>query len=258
MSSVFPTRFTLPLTREARFTTRLNRAPDFTEVRTGDQLTPLFRWNLQLGPLSDAEFAAIQSFHAACNGAYQSFVFLDPLDNLLQWSEDFSQAVWQKSNPSGIAITSGVGDPFGGSTAQTIANTSGAVNALSQSIGANPQGITFTGSVWLIGAATLHLTDGASQTFSATVAAGAWTRYSLTGAFAGSGSQIVFAADIAAGASVSLFGAQLVATAGRGSYTRTTTVSGFHPNCAFDPQPLAHRVIAPGINQVKLSITEHA
>jgi hypothetical protein len=258
MSSVFPTRFTLPLTREARFTTRLNRAPDFTEVRTQDQLTPLFRWNLQLGPLSDSDLAAIQSFHASCGGAYQSFVFLDPLDNLLSWSEDFAQAVWQETAPSGVVITSGIADPFGGTTAQNIANTSGAVNTLSQSIAANPQGITFTGSVWLIGAATLHVTDGGSQVFSTPATASAWTRYSVTGAFAGSASQIIFAADIAAGASVSLFGAQLVATAGAGSYTRTTTVSGFHPNCAFDPQPLAHRVIGPGVNQVKLSITEHA
>jgi hypothetical protein len=258
MPEVFPTRFTLPLTREVRFTTRLNRTPDFTELRAQDQAAPLFRWDLQLGPLSDAEFAAIQGFYAARGGGYESFVFLDPLDNLLQWSEDFSQAAWLKSNPSGISITSGIADPLGGSTAQAIANTGGSVNTLSQSIAANPQGITLTASVWLLGTVTLRLTDGAGQTFSSTVTAGSWTRHSVSGMFASAGSQIVFAIDLPASASVSLFGAQLVATAGAGSYTRTTTVSGFHPNCAFDSQPLAHRVVAPGVNHVKLSILEHA
>src|ERR1043165_5532155 len=100
MPEVFPTRFTLPLTREVRFNTRLNHLADASELRAQDQLAPLFRWNLKIGPISDAELAAIQSFHAARGGGYESFILLDPLDNLLLWSEDFSQAAWQKSSPS--------------------------------------------------------------------------------------------------------------------------------------------------------------
>lgn len=258
MSEIFPTRFSLPLSRELAFTTRLNRTPDFTELRAQDQPAPLFRWDLDLGPLSDADFAAVQNFHAARGGAYESFTFLDPLDNLLQWSEDFSQASWQKSSPSQITITFGVADPFGGSAAQTVTNTAGSTNTVSQSIAANPQGITATGSLWLRGTVTLRLTDGGSQSFTRTVTAVAWTRFILTGTFASSGAQMTFAVDFGVGASASLFGAQLVALPGAGAYTRTTTLCGFHPNCAFDARPLTHRVIAPGVNQVKLSIVEHA
>src|SRR5260221_2589732 len=170
MPEVFPTRCTLPMTRQSRYTTRINRMPDLAETRTGDQLGPLFRWDLQLGPLSDADAAAIQDFYAARNGGYESFAFLDPLDNLLQWSEDFSQAVWQKSSPANFAVSSGVSDPLGGSAAQTLSNTSGATNTMSQTLLANPQGSTFTASVWLQGSAmvtpqvTLRLTDAAGQT----------------------------------------------------------------------------------------------
>jgi hypothetical protein len=262
MPNVFPTRFTLPLARESRFTSRINRTPDFTEIRAQDQTGPLFLWNLQLGPLTDADAATLQNFYAACNGGYQSFAFLDPLDNLLQWSEDFTQACWQKTSPSSFGITSGGSDPLGGSGAQTLSNTTAAVNTVSQSLAVNPQGLTLTASVWLLGSGapiTLRVSDGGSQNFAATISpAGSWQRYTVTGTFAASGSEIVWAADLPANAGAEFFGAQLAAMPGPGAYTRTTTVSGFHPNCCFDSQSLAHRVIAPNQNQVTVSIMEHA
>jgi hypothetical protein len=261
MSEVFPTRYTLPLEREARFTSRVNRMPDFTEIRDQDQTSPLFRWNLQLGPLTDADATTLQSFYAACNGGYQTFAFLDPLDNLLQWSEDFTQAAWQKTAPSFLGITSGGSDPLGGTGAQTLANTRASVNTVSQTLAANPQGMTLTASVWLIGSSpiTLRVSDGGSQTFAVTVSpTGSWQRYTVTGTFAASGSQIVWSADLPANASAEFFGAQLVATPGPGAYTRTTTVSGFHPNCCFDSQSFTHRALAVNQNQVTVSIVEHA
>ena len=78
------------------------------------------------------------------------------------------------------------------------------------------------------------------------------------GTFAAGGSQIVWSADLPANGSAEFFGAQLVATPGPGAYTKTTTVSGFHPNCCFDSQSLAHRATAPNQNQVNVSIVEHA
>jgi hypothetical protein len=260
MSNRFPTVFTLPLARESRFTSRVNRTPDYTEWRAPDQTGPLFRWDLQIGPLSDAEATTLQNFYASCNGGYQTFAFLDPLDNLLQWSQDFTQACWQASTPSSLQVTSGGSDPLGGTGAQTLANTSAAVNTVSQSLTANPQGMTLTASVWLIGSApiTLRVSDGGSQVSAAVISpTGSWHRYTVTGTFAASGSQIVWSADLPANGGAEFFGAQLVATPGPGAYTRTTTVSGFHPNCCFDSQTLAHRVTAQNQNQVSVSIVEH-
>jgi hypothetical protein len=262
MPEVFPTRFTLPLSREARFTSRVSRTPDFTEMRAADQATTLFRWDLQVGPLTDADATSLQAFYASCNGGYQSFVFLDPLDNLLNWSEDFAQSCWLKTIPSSLRIAGGGTDPLGGSAAQTLTNTVGSVNTISQTLTANPQGTTLTASVWLIGLGapvTLRLSDGGSQNFATTVSPGpSWQRYFVIGAFAASGSQITWAADLPANGSAQFFGAQLVATRGPGTYTRTTTVSGFHPNCCFDSQSFAHRVIAPNQNQITCSVMEHA
>lgn len=262
MSELFPPRYTLPLTREVRFTSQVNRASDYSEVRSQDQAGPLFRWNLQIGPLTDAEAAALQSFYAARNGAYESFIFFDPLDNLLRWSEDFSQAPWVKTSPSALQITYGIGDPQGGTSAQTLTNTGASVNTISQPLAANPLGITFTASVWLMGAGvpvTLRISDGASQVFSKQVTlTGSWQRYSVTGSFTASGAQIVCEVDLPANASAVFFGAQLVATPGPGAYSRTTTVSGYHAKCCFDATPPKHRVIAPGHNQIKFAIVETA
>lgn len=235
MPEVFPPLATFPLSREARFTTRLNQMADLTEYRAAERAVPLFRWDLTLGPVTDAEVSTVRDFFQARGGGYESFCFFDPLDNLLQWSEDFSQAAWQKSSPADMQITSGVADPMGGMAAQTLSNTGTASNIVKQTIPMNPVGITFTGSFWMK-AATAPVSN--------------WKRFLVTGTQAG------LEIEIPAGASVDLFGAQLVAAAGPANYTRTTTVSGFHSNCRFESAAFDHRVLAPNVNQLRLAISE--
>ncbi len=240
MPEVFPTLATFPLSREIRFATRLNQMTDLTEYRTADSAAPLFRWDLAIGPLSDAEAATVRDFFQARGGGYESFCFFDPLDNLLQWSEDFSQAAWQKSSPADLQISG-----------QTLTNTGASPNVVKQTIAVSTAGITFTGSVSLKAATapvTLRLTGGAQQT----VTPGSdWRRFSMT-----DGSVTGLEIEIAPGASVDVFGAQLVAANGPANYMRTTTVSGVHLNCRFDPSVFDHRVLAPNVNHIKLTVTE--
>ena len=261
MPPVFPPRFTYPLAREVRFNTRLNRMADWREYRATELATPLLRWELDLEPLEDTDLASLEAFFNARGGPYESFVFLDPLDNLLQWSEDFTQAAWQKTSPADLQITPGVADPLGGTAAQTLSNTGAASNAVRQFIAAPPAGITFTGSVWLkaSGASlTLRLTDTAAEAFSRTVTPGPqWSRFHLTATFASSGTQVGWEIEIPPGATVEAFGAQMVAAKGPDGYTRTTTVSGFHPTCRFETETFTHRALGPNVNQARLAIVEH-
>lgn len=260
MPEVFPPLATYPLSREVRFTTRLNHLTDSTEYRATELAVPLFHWDLSVQPLSDAGLTTVQNFFQARGGAYESFGFLDPLDNLLLWSEDFTQAAWQKSNPVDLHVTAGITDPLGGTAAQTLNNTGFFPNVVQQIVAAKPGGITFTVSVWLkAGTApiTMRLSDGATETFSLTVTSGSgWTRYHLTGTFSGAGTQVGSEIEIPAGAGVGVFGAQMVAAVGPAGYTRTTTVSGFHPNCRFGAGAFDHRSVAPGVNRLRLAITE--
>src|SRR5262245_14948457 len=83
---------------ETLYSTRLN----VTEQRASDA-GPRRMWDLEL-ILSDTDVAPVLAMFAAHGGPYESFVFLDPVDNLLKWSEDVAQAAWEKSEPSFLPI----------------------------------------------------------------------------------------------------------------------------------------------------------
>lgn len=262
MPEVFPPFATYPLSREVRFTTRLNKLADLTEYRATERATPLFRWELDLRPLEDSELADLQNFFQARGGPYEGFIFFDPLDNLLKWSEDFSQAAWQKTSPADLQITSGIADPLGGGAAQRLTNTGGAPNSVRQFIAAAPAGITLCGSLWLRMATapiTLRLSDGAAEAFSRTVLPGPeWHRWHVAATFSGPGTQLGWEIEFPAAAAVDAFGAQMVAANGPGGYSRTTGISGFHPNCRFETPAFTHRVLGPNVNQLQLAIAEEA
>jgi len=66
-------------------------------------------WGLSYVDLSDAETALVSGLFTASQGGFASFTFIDPLANLLGWSEDLSQAGWQ----AGLLTTaSGIADPL--------------------------------------------------------------------------------------------------------------------------------------------------
>src|SRR5512140_1133718 len=94
-SDVFaPFRGLTGYTCETTYVTRVNS----TEQR-GTAAGPRKVWDLDL-ELTGAELAQMEAFFTARSGAYDSFMFLDPLDNLLAWSEDLSQDAWQATDPS--------------------------------------------------------------------------------------------------------------------------------------------------------------
>jgi hypothetical protein len=54
-------------------------------------------WELRYDSLTGSEMDALRSFFEVAQGRQKTFTFLDPAGNLLAWSEDLSQAVWEKS-----------------------------------------------------------------------------------------------------------------------------------------------------------------
>jgi hypothetical protein len=254
-----------PIYREERFLTRRNRLGDGVEYRTPEQAERLCRWELDLSGRSDAEVGELERFFQSVGGQYESFVFLDSLDNLLSWSEDFAQSAWRRSDPSQLLVVAGASDPLGGNAARSLVNIGPVAHWLSQELAAPPAGLQFTASIWLRSApnmeAALALSDGATAIHSIPISpAPEWRRYSLTAAFdAGStGTGIVFRLDVAPGATVDAFGAQLVALPSPGAYVRTAANSGFHPHCRFATSAFQHRLAGFGHSDVRLSIVEFA
>src|ERR1700689_1884404 len=98
-----------PVTRNANLRTVANQLPSGYTIRMADTGAQKVQWQLRYSGLSDGELSAIQSLFVAAQGQLNTFTFLDPTDNLLMWSEDWTQAVWTP-DPL-LQVTAGMPDP---------------------------------------------------------------------------------------------------------------------------------------------------
>ncbi len=232
----------LPLRRQTGYRTLVNQALDGSEIRVADADYLDRQWELSLQALSDGEWQAIQALFAATEGRLQTFLFLEPGENLLAWSDDFTQAAWVKS---GVTVATGIADPLGGTAASEL---SGA-GALSQSLNI-PASFRYAASIWArtTGAgASLQLSDGGGQQSAAAFAGdGQWRRYSLSTAFTGTSQTLVFAVNTPGGAAVDLYGAQLEAQPAASAYKQTLQEGGVHAAARFSSDTLQDRATSPG------------
>src|SRR6266481_3426370 len=109
-----------PIARRASMRTVVNALTDGSTVRAGDSAARRMRWELRYSGLTAAEWQAIEQLFAATQGQVGSFTFLDPAENLLAWSEDFSKGVW-RVDPL-LQVTAGIADPRGGTGAVALTN----------------------------------------------------------------------------------------------------------------------------------------
>src|SRR5579859_4514131 len=119
-----------PLSTKEMFATRMNKFADFSRQTFAQLANPLSSWVLNLSMLTDAEASDWKDLFEATQGAYAPFSFIDPWDNLLQYSETQENVIWQVSNVA-VAADSSVADPFGITSGRqrvlTISNTSGII-----------------------------------------------------------------------------------------------------------------------------------
>ena len=255
----------MPVRNGSRYITRRNVMADETVYRFRDLAAPLARFGVNLAGVADADINALISFFNSQKGAYNRFVFLDPLRNLVKWSEDFSQALWSKFAPGSFTFTGGQADPLGGTAATLVTNSSGSTNSVWQDIAAGPESQYFTGSIWLKQSTpgvsvTLRAEDGLGQ-FADTVATpgNSWQRFWVTRQFSASAAATTRLTFIfAAAASVYAFGAQLAYLPGPGGYSKNKGTAGVYPVCRFEDDALGHRIEAFGVNGAQLRIVEIA
>ena len=245
----------LPVSRSGRYVTRLNRLADLNEYRYADQANILMRWEVALEAIPDADVTTLAAFFAARNGKYSRFTFLDPLENLLKWSEDYSQSLWQKTGT--FSLSAGQADPLGGTGATLVTDTSGVTNNLWQTIAFGPESQWFCSSVWLRAASpttveTLQCSDQGAQVSDQSLAVGTtWKRFFTPAKFASSGSSVTqWLLRFNAGQALYVFGAQLAYLPGPGGYSKTTNSTGVHSVCRFDMDEFPHRATDFGANSV--------
>ena len=121
-----------PVHKARRPRTVINRAPDGSTIRIPDPAAETTEWLLTYKDLSDEEATALRSFFDAAEGTLQGFTFLDPTGNLLAFSEQLDDDVWQR-DPL-LTINAGIADPratlLRGNSAIKVQATSGQVRRL--------------------------------------------------------------------------------------------------------------------------------
>jgi hypothetical protein len=208
-----------------------NELPDGTMLLAADPGSERLYWQLSYVDLTTDEVKALQSHFDACSGRVKSFGFIDPTDNMLSSSADFTGSVWRASNS--LSIISGATDPLGGSSAFRIVNNSGATAEILQTLNV-PAQYQYCFSVYAqsaqAGSVTL-IRRGSSDEHADTRGVGSnWTRIVSSGKLSDAATQFSAVISIAAGQSVTLFGPQLGAQIAPSTYRQTFQSGGVYPN----------------------------
>jgi hypothetical protein len=228
---------------------------DGSEVRGPDDNAAELVWEVSFAELSDAELKSISTLFDAVEGRAGTFVFLDPAGNLLQWSEDLSRNCWQKG--AMLQLLPLIADPFGGTGAVRVTNAGQSAQSVSQGVAA-PAALIYCFSVYArtvaAGSVALSIQAGQSHQTAAFNLGPVWRRCSLTSSGGSGLDQVSFGVQLAAGASVELFGFQAQAQPAPSSYRRTLDSCGVYPTARFDADELVVATDGPAGHSSTLRI----
>jgi hypothetical protein len=244
-----------PVTRNTYMRTVSNQLPSGYTIRMADTGAQKVRWRLQYSSLTDSEISSIESLFEASEGQLNTFTFLDPTDNLLMWSEDWTQAVWAP-DPL-LQVTPGVSDPVAGSDAMQLTN----IAETTQQIVQNTNGLSsfvYCYSVYLRSAvpATIQLVVTATgQTVLTPITTGAsWTRVTTSGSLSVQQDGIGFGVQLPAGVQVDAFGAQVEAQPGAGLYKKTIDLGGVYASTRFSADLFVGTATAVNQNSCEIDL----
>lgn len=209
-----------PVERRRQMRTLVNTAADGTVVKLGDPGAAMVSWQMKYAALSDAELAALLQFFAAAEGTLNDFTFVDPTANLLAWSGDLSNAVWNAA--PFLSMIGANADPAGGNDAWQVTNSGAAAQDLTQTLTA-PGGYRYCFSVYAKAAAPAAFTLLLGSNRYTQNIGPEWQRLVCTGTDDASASSVTFGIELGAGAVVSVYGLQVEPQDSPSMYKASTT-----------------------------------
>ena len=232
-----------------------NQLADGHVVKFADAGAEQVEWQLTYQDLTDSEIANLQQFFSACEGQLNGFTFLDPLGNLLTWSDVLNQPAWEASTL--LQLTAGIDDPTGGTSATRVVNPTGSDLGLQQSVNA-PGGLIYCFSAYVrsqngISISLFQQTIDASYSQSY-VARAAWSRISLSGRLITAAVSITVGITVPAGQSVDVYGFQLEAQPAASPYQASFSASGVYANAHFSQDAFTVTTTGPNHNQCILMV----
>jgi len=209
-----------PVQKRRQMRTLVNTAADGTVIKLADPGAAIVEWQLKYVALSDSELATLLQFFAAAEGTLNNFTFVDPMANLLAWSNDLSNAVWDAA--SFLSLAGANADPTGGQDAWQVTNSGTAPQDLSQTL-TSPGGYVYCLSVYAKAAAptTLSLLLGSNR--SSQNLSTVWQRLACTGIGDPTTSSMTFGVELGPGAVVDIFGLQVEPQDSPSLYKPSTT-----------------------------------
>jgi hypothetical protein len=239
-----------PIRKVRRTRTITNRAADGAEIKLADPAGQITEWRLEYADLSDQEAECLRSFFEAAEGTLNGFTFVDPAGNLLAWSEQLGEQVWQK-DPM-LTLTGGIADPAGGTGAWTLANGGAAGQSLAQTL-AVPGAYQYCLSTYVSasGPASATLSIG-SETAEHRVDA-AWTRIVLVARGDAAAESLRFRIEVSAGSAVNVYGLQVEAQGAPSAY-RASTRGGVYDDAHFGSDEISMTCTAVNRNSCALTI----
>lgn len=244
-----------PIQKHCGQRTLVNTLADGHVVKLADAGAALSQWQLMYQSLADAEIDTLQQFFATCEGQLNGFTFLDPLSNLLAWSEALDQTVWEAS--TFLQMTAGIADPSGGTAATRLTNPTGADLTLQQTINA-PGWFSYCLSSYIrsqSGAGvSLFLQAGTASMNRSYTPRTDWGRIQLGGTLNTTAESLGAGILIHAGQSVDVFGLQLEPQLAASTYKRSLSAGGVYPNAHFADDAFAYTTSGPNSHACTLTI----
>jgi len=245
-----------PVKKRISQRTIVNQVPDGHTVKLADTGAELVQWQLAYQNLADSEIEILRQFFSACEGKLNGFTFVDPVGNLLAWSEALSQPVWEASTL--LQITGEIDDPNGGTNASRVANPTASDLTIQQMVNA-PSWFAYCLSSYVrsqsASGISLFRQAGASTETRWYTTHPSWNRISLGGRLNTTVESIAVGMVIPAGKSVDVFGFQLEPQIAPSPYKLTFSVSGVYPNAHFSDDTFAVTTVGPNRHECTLTIT---
>lgn len=240
-----------PMQRQRAARTVVNRSREDYTVKLADAAAAITEWHISFAELTDQELAAIEALYQASEGRLTPFTFLDPTDNLLTWSEQQDQPVWQK-DPL-LTLAGNVPDALGGTAAYQLSNPSGAAQGIEQLIEA-PASLEYCLSVYARSdqSARVWLVRGAQR--DARTISPVWTRLTSAGQLTDTATSISFGVALDPGGTVDVFGMQVEAQAAASLYKKTADRGGVYSNARFRDDALTITTVGPNRHSCELDI----
>ena len=226
-----------PVKKTRTFRTAANIAPDGTYVKFPDSGAELTEWQLQYSELNDEEIETLLGFFVSAEGSLNGFTFLDPVGNLLAWTEDFTAPCWEKSPL--LAVAGGVTDYAGGARAWRVTNPAAGAQALQQAIEA-PAEFRYCFSAYVRAQQSTPLTLLCGPSRKQITATPTWSRVVLSTGSGTNGDSIQAGVELPPGGSIELFGPQVEAQAGASGYRRSQGQAGVYPGAHFRDDEFTH------------------